>query len=366
MRRLATAVFGVLMLGAVLVGVPGAASATAPPRLGTWEGKGSRGVQISFRLVRRRGRVTVARGMTVTLPTLPVLCPAGPLTAAAVHYRLVTYSGPGSPPISIFHYGPRSSHSTYTTADLGRVRRPPAQPPHDGAERAGARATAERVWLAAQEAALGRAPSAQGARRQRHVSGTLDSGGTVDVHVSAGGASSTPSRRGLPAGGPDPGGGLGSQNAEEFVDRRGSASRVRWDHLRPSTESPRPGRGVLGRHSERNRDDMGPMRVDGPILGLAGLWDDWQNVLIARRRVGELLTEPAKSEAEATFSPWRQSEPLDTSIRPSAMRLPEDTSATSARTRRRRTESSPTYSLRVGLQLADVNATSAPSRSPPE
>ncbi len=37
--------------------------------------------------------------------------------------------------------------------------------------------------------------------------------------------------------------------------------------------------------------------VSGPVLGLAKLWDDWQNVQIARRRVGELLLEPAEVEA---------------------------------------------------------------------
>lgn len=31
--------------------------------------------------------------------------------------------------------------------------------------------------------------------------------------------------------------------------------------------------------------------VSGPILGLASLWDDWQNLVVARRRVGELLLE---------------------------------------------------------------------------
>ncbi len=37
--------------------------------------------------------------------------------------------------------------------------------------------------------------------------------------------------------------------------------------------------------------------VSGPILGLAKLWDTWQNVQIARRRVGELLLEAAEPEA---------------------------------------------------------------------
>jgi ATP-binding cassette, subfamily B, bacterial HlyB/CyaB len=51
--------------------------------------------------------------------------------------------------------------------------------------------------------------------------------------------------------------------------------------------------------------------VTGPVLGLAGLWDDWQNVLVARRRVGELLsqlTEPHQPDSapalhESTASP---------------------------------------------------------------
>jgi ATP-binding cassette, subfamily B, bacterial HlyB/CyaB len=41
--------------------------------------------------------------------------------------------------------------------------------------------------------------------------------------------------------------------------------------------------------------------VSGPILGLASLWDDWQNLLVARRRVGELLLEDQeKFAANAT------------------------------------------------------------------
>ncbi len=32
-------------------------------------------------------------------------------------------------------------------------------------------------------------------------------------------------------------------------------------------------------------------RVSGPLLALAGLWDDWLNVGVARRRAGELLME---------------------------------------------------------------------------
>ncbi len=39
--------------------------------------------------------------------------------------------------------------------------------------------------------------------------------------------------------------------------------------------------------------------VSGPILGLAKLWDDWQNVQIARRRVGELLLEAAEETSKA-------------------------------------------------------------------
>lgn len=36
--------------------------------------------------------------------------------------------------------------------------------------------------------------------------------------------------------------------------------------------------------------------VAGPILGLASLWDDWQNLLVARRRVGELLLIDQEAE----------------------------------------------------------------------
>ena len=43
--------------------------------------------------------------------------------------------------------------------------------------------------------------------------------------------------------------------------------------------------------------------VTGPILGLAGLWDDWQNVLVARRRAGESRRQPAEPEAPPC-SPW--------------------------------------------------------------
>ncbi len=39
--------------------------------------------------------------------------------------------------------------------------------------------------------------------------------------------------------------------------------------------------------------------VAGPILGLASLWDDWQNLLVARRRVGELLLIETESEKPA-------------------------------------------------------------------
>lgn len=46
--------------------------------------------------------------------------------------------------------------------------------------------------------------------------------------------------------------------------------------------------------------------VSGPILGLAKLWDDWQNVQIARRRVGELLLEPTETLSPEHVVPSRQ------------------------------------------------------------
>jgi hypothetical protein len=223
MRRLATAVLLGLVLGAAPV--PGTASATAPPRLGTWEGKGSRGVHVSFRLIRSGGRVAVANGMTITLPTLPVLCPAGPLTAAAVHYRRVTYSGPGSPPIAIFHYRPREF--TFDVFDdglaavySGRLRNrrtmlltapaPARQPRGCGWPRKKLR------WVVHR------------ARRVRVAdgtwSGTLDNGGTVELHVSAGGSIVDAFQADVACvgAGPGPGAEVGSQEAEEFVDRRGN------------------------------------------------------------------------------------------------------------------------------------------------
>jgi hypothetical protein len=205
--------------------VPGAASATAPPRLGTWEGKGSRGLQISFRLVRSGGHVAVAGGMTVTLPTLPVLCPAGPLAALAVHHRRVTYSGPGSPPISIFHYGPRElSFDVYddelSAVYTGRLRSrrtmvltapaPARQPPGCGWPRKKLRWVVHRAH---------RARVADGT-----WSGTLDNGGTVEVHVGASGRMVDAFQAHVTCSGAGPGPSLdvGSQKADEFVDRVGS------------------------------------------------------------------------------------------------------------------------------------------------
>ena len=104
MRRVALVL---AMTMAAPVALPATAHAVRPPKLGNWEGTGSRGVAISFRLGRSGGRIDVLRGMTVSLPTAPVLCPAGPTTAAAVHYARVSYGGPGSPPIPIFHFKPR-------------------------------------------------------------------------------------------------------------------------------------------------------------------------------------------------------------------------------------------------------------------
>lgn len=235
MQRLATAVLLGLVLGAVPASAlganpaayPGAASATAPPRLGTWEGKGSRGLQISFRLVRGGGHVAVANGMTLTLPTLPVLCPAGPLAAAAVHYRRVTYTGPGSPPIAVFHYRPRELAFDVYDQGLSGVysgrlrsrrtmvltaRAPARQPMGCGWPRKTLR------WVVHR------------ARRVRVADGTwigtLDNGGTVEVRVSAGGSvvDAFQAHVACPGAGPGsgPGEDIGSQKAEEFVDRRGN------------------------------------------------------------------------------------------------------------------------------------------------
>jgi hypothetical protein len=82
------------LVSVVSASPPAAALAVRPPRLGNWEGAGSRGTAI-------RG------GLTVTLPTSPVLCPAGPREAAALPFERVSYVGPGSPPIAVFHFRPR-------------------------------------------------------------------------------------------------------------------------------------------------------------------------------------------------------------------------------------------------------------------
>src|SRR3954453_12557335 len=106
MRRVAP-ILALVLAAPAPAALPATAYAVHPPKLGNWEGTGSRGIGISFRLGHSGGVITVLGGMTVSLPTSPVLCPAGPTTAAAVHYGRVSYGGPGSPPIPIFHYKPR-------------------------------------------------------------------------------------------------------------------------------------------------------------------------------------------------------------------------------------------------------------------
>ena len=88
-----------LALSATVPAVAGAA--VVHPQVGNWEGTGSNGVAISFKLVRTHHRIAIAGGLTVTVPTSPVLCPAGALSAAAEYFKQVTYTGPGSAPEAI-------------------------------------------------------------------------------------------------------------------------------------------------------------------------------------------------------------------------------------------------------------------------
>ena len=106
MRRAALVL--ALVLATPLV-APSVAGAVRPPRLGNWEGHGSRGLSMSFRLVRHGRYIDVGPGgFTVSTPTFYALCPAGPDTAAAQHWASASYGGPSSHPVlPIFHYGPR-------------------------------------------------------------------------------------------------------------------------------------------------------------------------------------------------------------------------------------------------------------------
>jgi hypothetical protein len=90
------------VLLALSASVPAAAgAAVVHPQVGNWEGAGSNGVAISFKLVRTHHRIAIAGGLTVTVPTSPVLCPAGALSVAAEYFKQVTYTGPGSAPDAI-------------------------------------------------------------------------------------------------------------------------------------------------------------------------------------------------------------------------------------------------------------------------
>lgn len=125
-----------------MIGPPVATVAVAAPRLGNWEGTGSKGVRISFRLV-RSGKIIGLAGdhFTWTLPTQPALCPPGPHAEAAVDVPGAGYTGPGAPPLPVFHYKPRHMElealQSFTTVD-GTLRNrrtmvlhtdgPPSQP----------------------------------------------------------------------------------------------------------------------------------------------------------------------------------------------------------------------------------------------
>jgi hypothetical protein len=105
--RRATLVLALVL--AAPAAAPSAAHAVRPPRLGSWEGHGSHGLSMSFRLVRHGRYIDVGRGgFTVSTPTFNALCPAGPENAAAQHWDHASYGGPSSYPVlPIFHYGPR-------------------------------------------------------------------------------------------------------------------------------------------------------------------------------------------------------------------------------------------------------------------
>jgi hypothetical protein len=214
---------------ALLSLAPAAAGATAPPRLGTWEGKGSRGIAISFRLVRSGHLVVVAGGMTVTLPTSPPICPAGPRGAAAVHYKRVSYGGPGAPPLSIFHFRPRQ-----VRLDVNDLEQP-FLAPFTGTLRN--RRTMVLTWPAPSHQPKG---CGWPRRRLRWVvhratrvrvatgpwTGTLSAvggiTGTVQVHVSAAGrvVDDFEEQETCPGSGAG-GGGMGTNRAQEFIDRHG-------------------------------------------------------------------------------------------------------------------------------------------------
>jgi hypothetical protein len=204
----------------------GARSARArAPLTGNWEGSGSRGVAMSFRLGRVGRRIDVVGGLTVTMPTAPVLCPAGPRTAAAVFFAHPEYLGPGSPPISIFHFGAR----TVELQDLGgrvsgtwagtlRNRQTMVlTAPGVTSQRRGCGWPRRLRWVVRH---VGRVHVANGS-----WTGTMSGpgvSGTIHVHVTAHGhiVDAFLMQATCTAGGPAPPG-ADASGAEEFIDRHG-------------------------------------------------------------------------------------------------------------------------------------------------
>jgi hypothetical protein len=213
------------LAAAALMTFAAPAGAVAPPLTGNWEGTGSRGVAMSFRLSRAGHRIDLTGGLTVTLPTLPVLCPAGPLAAAAVFYPRAGYSGPGSPPLSVFHFKPRDvdiqvlgpnqfgdwsgtlrNRRTMVLTTAGVTR----QPAHCGWPR--------RLRLVVRHAP--RVDVTAGS-----WTGAFDGPevmGSVRLHVTAGGhiVDAFTAQASCTGGGPGPGG-VGTTGAEEFIDSQG-------------------------------------------------------------------------------------------------------------------------------------------------
>jgi hypothetical protein len=220
--RVAAAAGAALALGA---GSATGGARVRPPLTGNWEGAGTRGVAMSFRLGRVGHRISVVGGITVTSPTAPVLCPAGPRAAAAIRYSRAEYLGPGSPPISIFRLGPRDVEIQVLGSGqfgdwAGKLRSrtkmvltapgPTRQPSGCGWPR-------RLRWVVRHQR---RVPVATGS-----WTGTFDGPevtGTVHVHVTAGGhiVDAFSAQPDCTAGGPSPPG-VSASDAEEFIDRQG-------------------------------------------------------------------------------------------------------------------------------------------------
>ena len=201
------------------------AGAVPPPLTGNWEGTGSRGVAMSFRLTRAGHRIDLTGGLTVTTPTTPVLCPAGPRTAAAVFHPHAGYTGPGSPPLPVFHFKPRD-------VDIQLLG------PGEFGDWSGT--LRNRRTMVLSTSGVTRQPKGCGWPRRlrlvvRHVTrvpvsagswtGAFDETavtGSVRLHVTAGGriVDAFSAQAGCAAGGPAPPG-EESTGAEEFIDRLG-------------------------------------------------------------------------------------------------------------------------------------------------